>query len=247
VRSELWRDFAAAVSCLTGLRLSTQSPSRERIGRATLFFPVVGAMVGGAVAGCAHLLTGVVSRSSLGVVCALLMVVLSRGLGVGGVGAVAAESCRTVRGGEMVRRRGAFAAAVLTILASKVVALAVTAESLVGYAVFLAAVLGHWAPVVLAHGARPVRVDASDPLAVGRVGSREFAWSSAVAIGASLAAADALGLLAVLAAAVTSTGLRICAYRTRGEMTATLLAASIELVELVVLAVFAGISAPVGR
>jgi cobalamin synthase len=52
-----------------------------------------------------------------------------------------------------------------------------------------------------------------------------------------------LGLLAVIAAALTATGLRIWAYRGRQGMTADWLGASIELVELAVLAVLAASTA----
>lgn len=241
--SELWRDFEAAVACLTGLRLSMVPLNRERIARATLFFPVVGAALGSAVAGCALVLADVVSRSALSIMCILSLVALSRGLGLRGVGAVAGSA----RWDRAWQGRTASVAAVVVVLVGKGAMLAATAESLVGYAVFLAAVLGRWAPVVLAHGARPVKAEVSDPLAVGRVGSREFAWSSVIAIGISLAVADALGLVAVVAAALTSTGVRIWAYRYRQGMTAALLAASIELVEGAVLAVIAGVSALAGR
>jgi hypothetical protein len=138
-------------------------------------------------------------------------------------------------------------AAVLSVLVGKITMLAATVGSLMTHAVLLAAVLGRWAPVVLAHGARPVRAGAADPLAVGRVGSREFAWASVLAMGASLAVGEALGLVAVLAAALTATGLRIWAYRGPQGMTAEWLAASIDLVELAVFAVLAASSALVTR
>ena len=205
-----------------------------------LFFPLVGAVIGGAIAGCASALRGVVSHASLSALCVLLLTVSSRGLGLRGIRAVAGSF-------PGARRDGASTAAIVTVLAGKVGLLAGTAEGFLAYAVFLAAVLGGWAPVVLAHGARPVRADASDALATGRVGSREFAWSSVIAIGLSLVVADALGLVAAITAAVTATGLRLWAYRYHHGMSAALLAAAIELVEGAVLAAVAGASALAGR
>jgi len=239
VSSELWRDLEAAFGCLTVFRLSRERPDRERLARAMLFFPVVGAAIGVVTAGCALALADVASHTSLSIVSVLLMTALSGGLGLRGIRALA----RALRPGAAEGRRLVSTAAVLTILVGKITMLAAIAESLMGHAVLLAGVLGRWAPVVLAHGARPVKAAAGDALAVGRVGSREFAWASVLAMGASLAAGEALGLLAVIAAALTATGLRLWAYRDGRGMTAEWLAAAIDLVELAVLAALAASSA----
>jgi adenosylcobinamide-GDP ribazoletransferase len=243
VSIDLWRDLEAALGCLTVFRRSSARPNRERLARAMLFFPVVGAAIGATVAGCALALAGVASHASLSIVCVLLMSALSRNLGLRSIGALAG-ALRPGATGEGRLARLAPMAAPLAVLVGKITMLAATAASLVSHAVFLAAVLGRWAPVVLAHGARPVRARAADALAVGRVGSREFAWASVIAMGASLAVGEAVGLLAVIAAALTATGLRIWAYRGRQGMTAEWLAASIDLAELAVLAVLAA-SSPV--
>jgi cobalamin synthase len=238
VRSELWRDLEAAFICLTPVGLFAAPPGRERLARAMLFFPVVGVAIGVTVAASALALAGAVSQLTLGIVCVLAMAALSRGVGLGGVAAVvAARRARPAGEGRMT-----WVVIVLALLAGKTTVLAATAESLVTHALVLAAVLGRWAPVVLAHGARPVRAAASDPLAVGRVGTREFAWASVVAIGASLAVAEALGLVAVVVAATASTGLRLWAYRGQERLSAAALAAAMEVVEIAVLAALAGVS-----
>jgi hypothetical protein len=102
----------------------------------------------------------------------------------------------------------------------------------------LAATLGRWAVVVQCYGGVPAPGADASPL-VGRARFREFGLASVTAIGGALVALDALGLLAVLAAAFATVGLRTLAYRSDG-LTKTRLERTETVVEAVVLAVIAG-------
>jgi cobalamin synthase len=237
---ELRHDLQAAIACLTGFHLRWSVPDRGRLARAMLFFPAVGAAVGGALAVCVVAARDVVPGPVLSIACVLVLAALSRAEGLRALAALAGRTDHAPPPGSV---GPGTRLAMLAILACKTAVLAATAESLLGYALFLGATLGRWAPVVLAYGARPVRAQPGDSLAVGRVGFREFGWASVLAIGLALVAADALGLVVAVVASAVSTAMRLWTYRTRGEMTAGMLVAAIEIVESAVFAVLALLSA----
>ena len=133
--------------------------------------------------------------------------------------------------------------AIALVLASKVVTLALTAAPLAARALIIAPVLGRWALVVLAHGARPIRGGTAAALQLGRVTFREFAWSSVIAFAITLSLADAVGLVFVIVAAAIATGIRLLAYARCGAMSGDVLGAGVETVETAVLAVAALMSA----
>jgi adenosylcobinamide-GDP ribazoletransferase len=132
------------------------------------------------------------------------------------------------------------------VVASKIVTLAMTAAPLAARALLIAPVLGRWALVVLAHGARPVRGGTAAVLQLGRVTFREFAWSSVMAFAITLSLADAVGLVFVIVAAAIATGIRLVAYARCGAMSVDVLGAGVETVETAVLAVAALVSAAAG-
>jgi hypothetical protein len=107
-------------------------------------------------------------------------------------------------------------------------------------ALVLAPALGRWAVVVQCYGGRPASGAAASPL-VGRARFREFAMASVSAIGGALVALDALGLLAVLSAALVTVGLRTVVYRRGAGLTQAWLERTETVVEAVVLAVLAGV------
>jgi cobalamin synthase len=109
-------------------------------------------------------------------------------------------------------------------------------------ALLLACMLGRWAVVVQCYGGSPAGVRGPAAQLVGRARLREFGWASAVAFGTTLAALDAVGLVVLLAATLTTLGLRVFAYRRLGGIDGRVLGASSEMVELVVLCVLAGLA-----
>jgi hypothetical protein len=102
----------------------------------------------------------------------------------------------------------------------------------------LAPALARWAVVVQCYGGRPALASDASPL-VGRARFREFGVASVTAIGGALAALDALGLLAVLGAALATVGLRIVAYRRGTGLGERALERTETVVEAVVLLILA--------
>jgi cobalamin synthase len=96
--------------------------------------------------------------------------------------------------------------------------------------------LGGWAIVVQCYGGAPLERDPAGAL-VGRARFREFAWASVVALGVTLAVGEPIGLMVVLAASLTTVGVRLFAHRRVGGLTGRLLAATRELVETAVIVV----------
>lgn len=105
-------------------------------------------------------------------------------------------------------------------------------------ALAFAPMLGAWAITVQCYGGPALHARGPAAALVGRGRFREFGWASLVALGVTLAAADAVGLVVVLAAAATTVGLRVYAHHRLGGLTGRLLAATRELVETVVLVTF---------
>ena len=120
----------------------------------------------------------------------------------------------------------------------KAVAMAVVPAAGRSVLLVLAPALGRWAVVVQCYGGRPASGTDASPL-VGRARFREFGVASVTAIGGALVALDALGLLAVLAAALATVGLRTVAYRRGTGLGRSALEWTETVVEAVVLAVLA--------
>lgn len=120
-------------------------------------------------------------------------------------------------------------------LAGRVMAAAALPVAARTTALLVAPMLGAWAVVVQCHGGAPA--DARDPAdaLVGRADFGAFGWASLTAFALTLALGDALGLVCVVAAALTTLGVRVLAHRRAGGLTGSLLAATRELVETVVL------------
>ena len=222
-----WDDLTTAVRCLTWIPTWTSSAPRtapvaqfdaERLARATIAFPLVGAMSGALVALATGIwgdLSGPTVRAILPV---LALILLSGGRWLGALARVVGSPV------------GYGGAAVALVLIAKSAGLAGAGE-LADVALLVGPILGRWAPVVLVHGSRPIHHVEGDWLRVGRVTSREFAWASVMAFGLVLATAEAVGLVAIVCAALIATGLRVVAYARTGRVSASLAGASIEIVE----------------
>jgi adenosylcobinamide-GDP ribazoletransferase len=243
VAAELWRDITAACGVLTCLPVPRGGASRSRLARSTLFFPVIGAVLGAILVVCERATAG-----SLPNVARCLVVV---GLLIGLAGARTLRALSQAASGARAHHpvpagtpSVAGVAAVTLVTSGKVLALAVIAPPLSTAALMLAPVLGRWAVVVLAYGAKPIRAGSDNRFIVtmGRVTFREFGWASVMAFAISFSVAEALGLIAVVAAAVLATALRLLAHRWFGGVSGDMLGAAVELVEAVVLATIAVLS-----
>jgi cobalamin synthase len=121
----------------------------------------------------------------------------------------------------------------------KVAALALVPPGTRWVPLVLAPVLGRWAQTVQSYGGRR---PAGEPAGDGRAQFREFGWASVVALGTALALLDAVGLLAGLATALTTVGMRVVFARRWGGMPASGPAATATLVEVVVMGVLAALA-----
>ena len=227
-------EIRAAVGVVFGLGALGRSPSREAEVGGLVFYPVVGAAVGGIAA------AGAALAAPLGPLPAA----------AAAVGVLAAGSVgRTVRTLANAGRRpdrhgltlGGFALAV-SVVAAKVWAVWRIPGGGRTAALVLAGMLGRWAIVVQCYGGTPAAGSGQAARLVGRARLREFGWASAIAFAATLATLDAIGLLVLLAATLTTIALRVAAYRRSGGVGAPLLDVSLELVETVVLLVLAGLA-----
>ncbi len=232
-----WHDLGRAVQCLTW-GVASGCADREGLARATLYFPLVGGVIGVVLVPVARLAGDTAGAAGRAALTVLALTLVSRGRWLSAL----ADAVQVPAGRRRAGTRGARgAAAVGAIVAAKAIGFA-AAGGLADLALLLAPVLGRWAPVVLLHGARPVHARESDGLATGRVTAAQFGWASVSAFAIALAAAEAVGLVAVVSAALIATALRLSAYARTGYMTAALAGASIEIVETATVLVVAGIA-----
>ena len=213
------QDLLAAAGTLTALPLPRPNPGSEAFGRAAVFFPVIGLLIGAVLVG-AH---WVVSRHLPPWWTAALVV------GVWGA----------MTGAGLVRAWAAHAEIGVVVIgglvATKLVCTAAAAAR--PAALLFAPLLARWALVVLATGVR-------DAAAPGRkfnpaITFREFALASVFAFAAIFAIAEAFGILLVVGAAALTLGLRVAVHRWAGGVSWRFLLACVEAIEAFVLAVCA--------
>jgi adenosylcobinamide-GDP ribazoletransferase len=230
----LVEELGAAVGSLTVFRRAAKGARRESQAAGLAFYPIVGLALGALAAAAAWLL-------SSGVAGVLVLVALGGGRAPYALAAVAEAELRTGDRSETLARLratpgwvgGAVAAAALAVRLWAAVSLPAPARTI---ALLLAPMLGAWAIVVQCYGGAPTQARGPARALVGRARFREFGWASVVGFGVTLGVGEAIGLVVLLAAALTTLGVRILAHRRVGGLTGRLLAATRELVETVVLA-----------
>jgi len=123
----------------------------------------------------------------------------------------------------------------LALLAAKLVAAAAVPAPALTSALMLAAMLGRWAMVVLCYGGASVVREPDDELP-GRAGFGEFAWASLIAFAVTLSAAEAVGLVVLVVAALVTLAIRVVSHRRLGGVGGRVVRAAGEAVETAVLA-----------
>lgn len=215
------RDLAAAAGLLTVLPLDRPPPRSAAFGHATLFFPLIGLLIGAVLAGLQRLL----AIGGPPWLVALLLVGAWEAIG-------RAETLRVWR-----RTHGLGGAAVmLGILALKVAGLA-AGSGVRTAALLFAPLLGRWGVVVLATGAR-------DAAAPGRkfnptITFREFAWTSVCTFAVVFLAAEAVGIVVVVCIAALTLALRLLGHRLLGGVSWPFLLAGAQAIETLVVLLFA--------
>jgi len=207
-------DGLAALGLLTILPLHRPDPRSAAGARATVFFPVVGALLGVLLSG----LDGSLADHLPVWATVLLLVAVWAGLS-------RPPETRTAAG-------IAVAALIVTIKIGALSELGAGRRA----ALLFAPVLGHWSLVVLAIGAR----DAARPARKfnGAITFREFALTSVLAAGAVFTLGQAAGMLVFVCAAAVVLGMRLLFHRWPGGVSWPLLRLSAGLIESVVIALF---------
>ena len=212
-------DLLAAFGTLTVLPLPRPNPGSEAFGRAALFFPLVGLLIGAGLVG--------------------MQWVAADWLSAWWAAAMVVGAWETVTAAALLRAHemgaGARLALIATIAATKLVGTVATAAR--PAALLFAPLLARWALVVLATGVR-------DAAAPGRkfnpaITFREFALASVFSFAAVLAVAEAFGMLLVVGVAALTLGLRLSVHRWAGGVTWRFLLACVEGIEVFVLAICA--------
>ena len=234
VRWPRGRDLWAAVGMLTALPVERPDIHSAAAAPATLFFPLVGGLIGLLLAGANWAVGDQLPAAASAVVLVALWEGLGRGIALQVGGSVSVS-----RG----RRGGVPPLAGMLAIAALPIKVAVLAAAVAGRpaALLFAPMLARWAMVVLAVGAR----DAAAPSRKLNAGItfREFALTSVFTCTVVFTIAEAFGILLVVGVAALTLTLRLLQHRQPGGTSWPLLQASVELVEVLVL----GIAGVAGR
>jgi adenosylcobinamide-GDP ribazoletransferase len=237
------RPLVAAFAFLTRLPVWSGPLRDEDLGRSVAFFPVVGLVLGLVLTGLGSVLGGVLSPTLTAVVLVALLAALTGGLHLDGV----ADVFDALGGGQGDRQRmldimkdsriGAHgAAALVLLLVAKVAAVAelVARRDLLGLLVFPA--VARWAvtPAIVFHPY--ARAEGTGRAFNGEARVREVAGATALL--ALALAAVGIRLVAPAAGALAAASLFALWLRCRlGGLTGDVYGASIELAEVVTLAI----------
>jgi cobalamin 5'-phosphate synthase/cobalamin synthase len=217
----------------------------EEVGRASLFFPAVGLLVGALQAGAAFLLLKRLPDAVVAVLVVALGVLVTGALHLDGL----ADTADGFGGGKdkehalrIMRDHsvGAYGASAIALsLALKISILAtLTMFGTPGLLwIALAPALGRWAPVVLGRALPYARAEGGLGKAVtdGSTGALELGGATVIALGAAAGLAGVNGAIAAAGAALATLLLGLLCRRKIGGVTGDTLGASVELVEAVVL------------
>jgi len=221
------RDFVAALGLLSALPLPRPDVHSPAFARATLFFPVAGALLGCTLIGVHWACARWLPAWAMAVVLTVLWEAASGGAGL--------RACGAAAGGRAGRT-----VLMVAALTAKAGALTVAAAAQPVIVLF-APLLARWGIVVLAAGAR-------DAAAAGRkfnaaVGFREFALTSVLTFALLFSVAEATGMLIVVCTAAAALGLRVWHHRRPGGVSWPLLLADAELLEILVAVLIAALRA----
>ena len=232
----------AAIAFLTQVPMHRTFTAAD-VGRATLFFPLVGAAIGGVQAGLLKLTSGMLPPLLLSL-CLIVATLWLTGLlhldgladmadGFGG-GHSREETLRIMQDPAV----GSFGAiALVLLLATKAVAISVLIErdSATRYLV-LAPTLSRWTMVALGRSLPYARLDGGLGSAVSEHSGRmEFIVATVVAMGITGAVGGSTAITCWVAAALVTAGVGRTCYRRLGGFTGDTLGANAELTEVAVL------------
>jgi cobalamin 5'-phosphate synthase/cobalamin synthase len=235
-----------AVAFLTRLPVPIPSASGGAdVGRASLFFPAVGLLVGGLEAGAAFLLLKRLPDGVVAVLVVALGVLVTGALHLDGL----ADTADGFGGGKdrehalrIMRDHsvGAYGASAIALSLALKIAI-VSTLTMFGTPgllwIALAPALGRWAPVLLGRALPYARAEGGLGQSVtgGATGALELGGATILAVGAAAGLAGLNGAIAVAGAALATLLFGLLCRRKIGGVTGDTLGASVELVEAVVL------------
>ena len=240
----LWADFRAALAALTIIGRATDA-TRASIGRTAAFYPAVGLAIGLGIGVLDWILRTFLSQEITSVLLVGILALLSAGRQLDGF-ANTADGLIGFRGREWAiatmrdRRLGSSgAAAIFFLLMLKVRSLDLISGPIRFAGLLLSPLIGRWALVALASGARSAgsteEVARYDP----GLTSRELAIASVFGVLVTLVVAESLGLLVLIVAGLATAALRVYFDRRLGGVTGQSLDAGAEALETLTLIIFA--------
>jgi adenosylcobinamide-GDP ribazoletransferase len=237
------RSLAIAFGFLTRIPMPTGAVEPRELGRAVTWFPAVGAALGGAVFGAHLLLAGWIAPAVVAVALVGLLALATGGLHLDGF----ADVFDALGGGRGNRDRmlaimrdsriGAHgAAALVLLLAAKLVAVTEILDHGPTWALFAAPVAARWAVVPLLVWFPYARPDGLGKPFHGHAGVTQFVGATGIA-GLSLAGLGQNVAVPSLVALAAALGLALWLSRRLGGITGDVCGAAIELAEVGVLVI----------
>jgi adenosylcobinamide-GDP ribazoletransferase len=241
----VFTEFLVALQFLTVVRISKALPFTEAaLGRAGVFFPLVGLLLGAIIWVLDRLLRPLIPVPLLSVCLTAALAVLSRGLHLDGL----ADSADGLLGSTDRQRSleimkdsaiGTFGTlAVLAALLLKVRSLDLLQGDYRSLALLLGPMLSRWACVVMVYTSRPARAEGLGAMFVRGTQFREFALASVFTLLVVFSLMEVIGLMVFVPLAGLIIGFTLYCNSRLGGVTGDTLGALGELVETAALCLF---------
>lgn len=242
----LWLEAAAAAAMLSRWTLLSDRSfgDAEQRARATVFLPVIGFAAGVTFAVIDRGLGAILGPAARSLVIVLIMAAAGGAIDAFGIAdlfdAIRIGSRPASTGLARIGPLGAIAALAWCVLEVWLLSRILDPEGRSG-ALVMATMLSRWSMVPIAYGLRPLERWGLGVPYQGGIKFREFAASSAVALGLTMGLYENVGLAVIVALALTILALRLALSRRLGGAAGYALAGGAALCELVVFATLAAL------
>jgi cobalamin synthase len=210
-----------------------------------LFFPAVGLVLGGIVAGADRVAESL-PRGMADPSIVAFLIALTGARPQMAVAATAAAVLRPRQAAEILRQDELPPwSGVAWLAAAALVGLKVGTVAALGadrlWALLFSPMIGRWAMVVCAFSSRTLAKSGADRDYIRGVQFRDFAWTSVFTCGILFGYTEAVGIVVVALVAPLTVGLRLLWHRWLGGVTSRLVTATGEVAEVIALVLFAGL------
>jgi adenosylcobinamide-GDP ribazoletransferase len=235
---EAW--LAAATLTLWPLTRQRINASTDQRGRAMVFVPIFGFLLGIAAALIDHAISsyGVLVRSAMVMLALIAATRLMHPIGVARTIEALARGAGTA---EPQPGIASTLAAILIVVLEVACLSAIAPSSARAQAIVLATMLSRWAMVPIGYGLRPLDSSGLGLPYEGGLRFREFAVGSVIALGIAMSLYDIVALAAIVVLALTILGMRLLFSRRLGGASGYALAGGTAVCELIVLATLAAL------